>query len=231
MGSTSKVALVTGASAGIGAATAAGLADAGYLVYGTSRSARRDSQGVRMRVLEATSDESIATCVEGVLIEAGRIDLVVNNAAQVVVSPAEELPISTASELMDLNFFGMARVVNAVLPTMRDQGSGHLVFISSLAGLMGLPGQGYYCATKHALEGYVDSLYLELAQFGIRVTSLEPGSFRTDILTTSPQPTWPTLAPYDGYRESLREIITEATANGEDPRKLAELVVSVAGKA
>ncbi|MEM9652805.1 MAG: SDR family NAD(P)-dependent oxidoreductase [Actinomycetota bacterium] len=230
MNDTRPVALVTGASTGIGASIARTLVDAGYAVYGTSRRERPDADGVRMRVMEVRSDESVEDCVAGILAETGRIDLVVNNAAQTIVSPAEELPIPEAAALMDLNFFGVARVVNAVLPTMRHQRAGHLIFISSLGGLMGIPGQGYYCATKHAMEGYVDGLYLELAQFGIRVTSVEPGSFRTEILETSPLPDWPTMDHYDGYRESLREIITEATAKGGDPQQVANVVASVATK-
>ena len=227
---TERIALVTGASKGIGRAIADTLARRGLVVHGTSRSAQPDREGVRMHVMEAAEDASVRGFVRSVLEETGRIDVVVNNAAATIVSPGEELPLEVASELMDVNFFGVARVVNAVLPQLRYQGSGHLVFVSSLGGLMGIPGQGYYCGTKHALEGYVDGLHMELAQFGIAATLVEPGSFRTDILTASAQPTWPTLPAYDGYRERLREVITEATAAGGDPQRVADVVASIVDK-
>ena len=95
---------------------------------------------------------------------------------------------------MHVNFFGVIRLVNAVVPLMRDQGGGRLIFVSSLAGKMGAPGQGHYCSTKHALEGYVDALYSELAPFGITATLLEPGSIRTAMIEKSPHPDWPTLS-------------------------------------
>lgn len=226
---TNKVALVTGASTGIGRHIADSLVQEGYVVYGTSRRERLDRNAVKMRQLEVGDQGSVNACISGILREAGRIDLLVNNAAIVHVSPEEELPLDVAQEMMNVNFFGAARVTNAVLPQMRERRDGQLIYISSLAGQMGVPGQGYYCSTKHALEAYADSLYLELAQFGIRVSILEPGSYKTGILDHVGQPpTWQTFDDYDEMRVRMPMVIMEQTEKGQDPQLVADLVTKVA---
>lgn len=229
--SNKKVALVTGASTGIGQHIAETLVENGYQVYGTSRSEKPDHNSVKMRQLEVSDQSSVDACVTDILKEAGQIDLLVNNAAIVQVSPEEELPIEVAQEMMNINFFGAARVTNAVLPQMRQRRDGLLIFISSLAGLMGVPGQGYYCSTKHALEAYADSLYLELQQFGIRVTILEPGSYKTGILDhADKEATWQTFDDYDDMRVKLPKTIMETTKNSQDPQLVANLVAKVANQ-
>lgn len=224
-----KIALVTGASTGIGRQIADTLARKGYRVYGTSRGERADRNGVLMRQLEVSDQASVERCVADILENEGRIDLLVNNAAIVHVSPEEELPIDVAQNMMDINFFGAARVTNAVLPQMRERRSGQIIFISSLAGQMGVPGQGYYCSTKHAMEAYADSLYLELERFGIRVSILEPGSYRTGILDHADQePEWTTYRDYDEMRVRMPKVIMEQTNKGQDPQLVANLVAKVA---
>ena len=223
------VALVTGASCGIGMHIADTLVRRGYHVYGTSRSPRSDRKGVKMRQLQVADPQSVTTCVGQILAEAGGIDLLVSNAAITLVSPEEELPIEVAQDMMNVNFFGAARVTNAVLPQMRARRSGQLVFISSLGGRMGAPGQGYYCSTKHALEAYADSLYLELAQFSIRVSIVEPGSYRTGILDDADRaPTWKTFSDYDEIRGTMPQTIMTQTKNGQDPQLVADLVAKIA---
>ncbi len=221
------VTLVTGASRGIGAEIAARLRDAGHRVIGTSRSGEPTPQVDEMRPLDLGDERSVTTLIESIIRDHGRIDVVVNNAAHTVVSPAEELPIDEAQRLLDVNYLGAVRLANAVLPHLRARGSGRLVFISSLGGLMGIPGQSHYCASKHALEGWVDGLHLELRQFGIHVSLVEPGSYRTEIIDVSPRAEWPTLAAYDGYREQLRASIESMTDAGGDPRKVADVVAKV----
>ena len=223
-----KVALVTGAHEGIGRSIADTLAVAGYRVFGTSRTERPDRKGVEMLQLDVRDEHSIRNCVHEVQSTTKGIDLLVNNAGLTVVAPSEELPLDVVRDMMDVNFYGPARLVNAVLPNMRERRTGHLIFISSLAGLMGVPGQGYYCATKHALEGYADGLYAEMQLFGIKVTLLEPGSFKTNIIEKSVQPSWATIDAYDGIRERLRDTITEATARGYKPQLIADVVVKAA---
>lgn len=224
-----KVAVVTGASTGIGRQIADTLVGKGFKVYGTSRSQRPDRAGVKMRQLEVSDQASVDTFFASIMDEAGGIDLLVNNAAIVHVSPEEELPLAVAQNMMDINFWGAVRVTNAVLPQMRQRRDGQLIFISSLAGQMGVPGQGFYCASKHAMEAYADSLYLELKDFGIRVTVLEPGSYNTGILDHADQaPTWQTFSDYDTMRTNMPKVIMEQTRNGQDPQLVANLVAKVA---
>ncbi len=226
---TDKIALITGASAGIGRHIADTLVDKGYRVYGTSRSERPDRDGVMMRQLEVSDQASVDRCVSAIIEKEGRIDLLVNNAAVVHVSPQEELPIEVARNMMDVNFFGTASVTNAVLPQMRQRRSGRIIFISSLAGQMGIPGQGYYASTKHAIEGYADALYLELERFGIHVSIVEPGSYRTGILDNADKkPTWHTFSDYDEMRVKMPKVIMEQTKKGQDPQLVADLVAKVA---
>ena len=229
MTKTPKTVLVTGAFEGTGRAISKTLVDAGYRVFGTSRTLRGSDGPVTPVQLDLRDPASITDCVKQVEAEAGSIDLLVNNAAITIVAPGEELPLARAEEMMQINFFGVIRLVNAILPGMRDQGSGHLIFVSSLAGKMGAPGQGHYCSTKHALEGYVDGLYSELRGFGIKTTLLQPGSIKTEMIEKSPQPDWPLLQAYDGIREGLRNTIEEKTRkDGCDPQEIADYVLKAA---
>lgn len=228
MRATQKSALVTGAFEGTGKSIASTLAHARYRVFGTSRSARDSETEVEAVQLDLNDAASIEACVAHVEAEAGHIDLLVSNAAITIVAPAEELPLKLAENMMQTNFFGVARLVNAILPAMRLAGGGKMIFVSSIAGEMGVPGQGFYCSTKHALQGYVDGLYSELAQFNISVSLLQPGSIRTGMIEKSPKPNWPTLKAYDGLREHLRATIEANTKNGCDPQEIADAVLKVA---
>lgn len=224
----SQTALVTGAFEGTGRAIAKTLNAAGYRVFGTSRTLRNADGAITPVQLDLSDPGSIKACVAEVEAETGGIDLMVNNAAITIVAPGEELPLERAEEMMQINFFGVVRLVNAVLPGMRHQGGGHLIFVSSLAGKMGIPGQGHYCSTKHALEGYVDGLYAEVKGFGIKTTLLQPGSIKTEMIEKSPLPDWPTLAAYDGVREHLRRTIEANTRKGCDPQEIADFVLKAA---
>jgi len=224
-----KTALVTGAFEGTGRAIAKTLVNAGYEVFGTSRSRRNADGRVTPLELDLRDPTSITACVEQIKERAGHIDLLVNNAAITIVAPGEELPVERAEEMMQTNLFGVVRLVNAILPGMRDHGGGHLIFVSSLAGKMGAPGQGHYCSTKHALEGYVDGLYAELKGFGIKTTLLQPSSIKTEMIEKSPQPDWPLIAAYDGIREGIRRTIeTKTRDEGCDPQEIADHVLKAA---
>ena len=178
--------------------------------------------------LDLRRSESIDACLNLIEDRTDHIDLFVNNAGLTIVSPAEELPIGLAEEMMQVNFFGPARMVNRLLPGMRERKSGRIIFVSSLGGKMGVPGQAHYCSTKHALEGYADGLYAEARLFGVNVTLLEPGSFKTDIIERSPFPHWRTIAAYNGVREKLRDTIETDTKNGSDPQLIANTVLKAA---
>ena len=177
-----RVALITGASSGIGKVCAEYLASRGYLVFGTSRRpAKSDDNTVQMIAMDVDDDQSVERAVQEVLSSTGRLDAVVNNAGFGVLGAVEDTSIEEAKAQMETNFFGVLRVCRAVLPTMRRQGSGHIINISSLAGIVGLPFNGLYCASKFALEGLSESLRLELRQFGVWVVLVEPGDFRSQF--------------------------------------------------
>src|SRR5688572_21760387 len=167
---TRPVALVTGASAGIGEAAARALVGAGFTVYGTSRKAAAGEQrdGVVLLPLDVTDDRSVAGVVREVLERSGRIDVLVNNAGVGIAGAAEESSIEQARALFETNVFGSIRTTRAVLPHMRDQGSGRIINVSSVLGLVPAPFMALYAATKHALEGYSESLDHEVREPGGR---------------------------------------------------------------
>src|SRR5438270_6406263 len=176
-----KIALVTGASSGIGQATAERLARAGYKVYGTSRrTSPTGKRAFQMLALDVTSDGSVEAAVNEVMRLEGRIDLLVNNAG-FGVSPAaaEESSIEQARSIFETNFFGLVRMTRAVLPYMRKQGGGRIINIGSVLGFLPMPYGALYAATKHAIEGYSESLDHELRTRGIRVSVIEPAYTKT----------------------------------------------------
>jgi NAD(P)-dependent dehydrogenase (short-subunit alcohol dehydrogenase family) len=168
-----RVALVTGASSGIGRACAALLAARGLRVYAASRSAT-----LRMDV---TDDASVQAAIDEIIRSEGRLDVVVNNAGIALAGAVEDTSVEEAKAHFDVNFFGVLRVCRAVLPIMRQQRAGYIVNISSIGGLIALPYQGLYSASKFALEGLTESLRLEAAPFGVKVVLIEPGDHRTSF--------------------------------------------------
>lgn len=222
------VALVTGASTGIGRATARTLQDAGFRVFGTSRRAVPErSDGVTMLTCDVTDDASVARLVEEVLGEAGRIDLLVNNAGVGLLGGAEESSTAQARALFDVNVFGVLRVTNAVLPTMRRQGAGRIVNLSSVLGLIPAPFSALYASTKHAIEGYSESLDHELRGFGIRVVLVEPAYTRTSFEENLTQPDR-SLDVYDAARAGMNAVLRKAIGAGDAPEVVAGTVLEAA---
>lgn len=227
--STSKgpVAIVTGASSGIGLVTAKALATAGYRVFGTSRKAVANTPGITMLVADVTDDASVQALITEVVAQAGRIDLVVNNAGIGLLGGAEESSIVQAQRLFDVNVFGVARVVNAVLPIMRAQKGGRIINMSSILGLIPSPFNAFYAATKHAIEGYSESLDHEVRSQGIRVMLVEPGVTRTafeENLTRADQP----LPVYAAQRQNSEALMRSMVEAGDDPQVVADMVVIAA---
>jgi NAD(P)-dependent dehydrogenase (short-subunit alcohol dehydrogenase family) len=225
----SVVAIVTGASSGIGEATAARLAQAGYQVYGTSRrGAQAGKRSYEMLALDVTSDASVEAAVSEVMRSAGRIDLLVNSAGfGVAPAGAEESSIEQAESIFATNFFGVVRMTRAVLPHMRLQGRGRIINIGSVLGFLPMPYGALYAATKHAIEGYSESLDHELRTRGIRVSVIEPAYTRTPLDSNFLQPD----ATLDAYREAragLNERVKELMATAEDPRVVADVVLKAA---
>ncbi len=181
MSTSSRTVLITGASSGIGRACGRHLASRGWRVFGTSRSHREDADGVEMVRMDVDDETSVRQAVEDVHQRAGHIDAVINNAGIAWAGSVEDTTIEEAKAQLETNFFGVLRVCRAVLPIMRNQGSGYIVNISSLAGTFGLPFSGLYSASKFALEGVSESLRFETLRMGIHVVLIEPGDFRTQI--------------------------------------------------
>jgi len=191
---TTKVAIVTGASSGIGEETAKRLAGLGYTVYAAARRVERmwglaggspaqahpTASGIRPVKLDVTDDEALAAFVEDVVAESGRVDVLVNNAGYGSYGSLEDVPMAEARRQFDVNVFGLARLTQLVVPHMRAQRSGYVVNISSVGGKIYEPLGGWYHATKFAVEGLSDSLRLELAPFGIHVVVVQPGAIRTE---------------------------------------------------
>jgi NAD(P)-dependent dehydrogenase (short-subunit alcohol dehydrogenase family) len=174
-----KTVLITGASSGLGKAIAVHLAQQGYRVYGTSRSPGADFSQVRMVTLDVTDEDSVQRAVAAVIAEAGRIDVLINNAGSGLCGALEDTGIDEARWQIDTNFFGPVRMIKAVLPHMRNQQGGRIITISSLAGLVALPYQPFYSASKFALEAVNEALRLELSGTGIDSTTINPGDFKT----------------------------------------------------
>ncbi|PBC10258.1 oxidoreductase [Mesorhizobium sp. WSM3859] len=222
------VAVVTGASSGIGRVTAKALQNAGFRVFGTSRRAvSKKSDGITMLTCDVTDDASVAKLVDEVLAQAGRIDLLVNNAGMGLLGGAEESSTAQAQALFDVNVFGIIRMINAVLPTMRRQGKGRIVNLSSVQGFIPAPYFALYSSTKHAIEGYSESLDHELRPFGIRVALVEPAYTRTSFEDNLARPDQ-LLDIYDAARAGMTIVVRKAMEEGDTPEVVASTVLAAA---
>jgi NAD(P)-dependent dehydrogenase (short-subunit alcohol dehydrogenase family) len=176
------VVLITGASSGIGQACAKHLCQKGHRVYGTSRQVpSREPTKFEMISMDVNDEDSVHQSLEIILSREGRLDVVVNSAGYSLVGSVEDTSLAEAQAQFETNFFGVMRVCRAVLPTMRHQQRGCIVNISSIGGLISIPFQGLYCASKFALEGFTEALRGEARPYGIRVVLIEPGDFHTNF--------------------------------------------------
>jgi NAD(P)-dependent dehydrogenase (short-subunit alcohol dehydrogenase family) len=229
MTATRPVALVTGASSGIGKAAALALVAAGFQVIGTSRDTSRVTTGVGVTLLDldVTSDESVAAVVEQVVERFGRIDVLVNNAGLGTNGAAEESSVGQAQRVFDVNVFGLMRMTKAVLPHMRARGRGRIINISSVFGFVPSPFMAVYGASKHAVEGYSESLDHEVREHGVRVLLVEPGTTSTPfdanlVLADTPLPV------YAQRRRAFDDLVAASFRDGDDPAIVAKVIVSAA---
>jgi NAD(P)-dependent dehydrogenase (short-subunit alcohol dehydrogenase family) len=225
---TRPVAIVTGVSGGIGEASARALHAAGYRVFGTYRKAPATRlAGVEYLVCDVTSDESVQAAVSQVLAKTGRVDLLVNNAGVGLLGGAEESSLEQAKSLFDVNLFGVLRLTKAVLPAMRRQGSGRIVNISSVLGLIPAPFMALYAASKHAVEGYSESLDHEIRGSGIRVVLVEPGytrtSFEGNVIRADQQ-----LEVYQSARITAEGVVRDSMKTADTPELVASAVLKAA---
>ncbi len=223
------VAIVTGASSGIGRVCAEQLSSAGFAVYGTSRTPKKTNGSVSfpMQKLDVREDASVGALVKRVLTDSGRIDVLVNNAGVAIVGAVEETSLEEIRAVMETNFFGAVRMIHAVLPVMRKQRRGRIINIGSMAGFLPMPFSAAYCASKHALRGFSESLDHEVRSFGIRVSVIEPGFIRTDIVEHSPAAA-SCFEPYVSVRQKPLRRFRRQIEEGHDPNLVASAVVSAA---
>jgi len=224
-----RVALVTGASSGIGEASAHKLLAAGYTVYGTSRrGSLTDTHPFPILTLDVTDDVSVAVAIDELLRREGQLDVLVNNAGfGVAPAAAEESSIEQARLIFDTNFLGIVRLTRAVIPHMRRQGRGRIINIGSILGIVPLPYAALYAASKHAVEGYSGALDHELRTQGIRVSVIEPAYIKTQFEANNVEPD-ARLKEYEDIRAKLARVVSKAMAEAESPEVVAEVVVKAA---
>jgi len=222
-----RVVLVTGASSGIGLETARLLAREGLRVFGTSLPREEPGElGFEMLKLDVNSDESVSACLEALLDRAGRLDVLVNNAGIGLVGMVEETSLAECKAVFETNYFGVVRMIRAVLPVMREQGSGLIINTSSVAGNIGVPYESHYCASKLAIEGLTRALRYEVASFGIKAVVVAPGYVRTNFYSVLRQAT-EQLEAYDRVRERALESFDESARGGTDAPTIARVIVKI----
>jgi NAD(P)-dependent dehydrogenase (short-subunit alcohol dehydrogenase family) len=222
-----RVVLITGASAGIGQATADQLHREGWTVVGASRRGT-SSAGWAPLVMDVDDDESVRAGVEGVVATYGGLQAVVAGAGWGLAGAAEQTPIVQAKEQLETNFWGTVRVVQAAIPAMRRQGGGRLVLISSIGGIVGIPFQSFYSASKFAMEGFGEALSYEVAPFGIDVTLVEPGNVSTDFTASRRDVTPPEGDdPYATMVAKAVGLMARDEANGVPAREVAAAISRV----
>ena len=237
MGKTSKMNfLITGVSSGFGHAFAEAALQAGHTVIGTVRNdeAKRDFDNLAISrataiVLDVTDFSAIEPAIAAVTSTTGPVDVLINNAGYGHEGVLEESPLEEMRHQFDVNVFGAVAMIKAILPSMRARRTGHIINITSMGGMITMPGIAYYCGSKFALEGISETLAKELADFGIKVTAVAPGSFRTDWAGRSMIRSPRSIADYDAVIDPIRSARQEKSGHQlGDPKKAAQVLLSIA---
>jgi NAD(P)-dependent dehydrogenase (short-subunit alcohol dehydrogenase family) len=238
-----KVAVITGSSSGIGLLTAIEFAQHGYFVVATMRDLSRSTKleeaaqaaGVREQIdfrrVDVTEFDSLPGLVEEIVRDHARIDVLVNNAGFSVAGFAEDMSLDEIRHQFETNFFGAVAMSKAAIPVMRRQKSGHIIQVASVAGRVGTPLLSAYCSSKHALEGWSESLRIETHALGIRVVLVEPGAFDTDIWTRNVSIAKGALDPNSPNKERSQrftEFVKGNSKNRRDAREVARLILNIA---
>ena len=226
--STQQVVLITGASSGVGQSTARLLSLRAYKVFGTSRNpaSTETIPAVEMLTLDVRADESVRACVEAVCSRGGRIDVLINNAGYELAGALEELTPEESRAQFETNFFGVVRMVNAVLPVMRRQKRGRIINVSSLAGVSSIPFLGIYSASKFALEGYTEALRHEVKRFNIQVSLTEAGFLKTPMMSHR-QIATNRMTEYDRWRQRALDATRAYEEKGPGPELVAETLLEI----
>lgn len=226
-----KIVLVTGASSGIGRAISSVLAAEGYTVYGASRSAISGTTFNRVIQipLDVTDEQSVQKAIQFIIEKENRIDVVINNAGLGMIGAVENTTDAEVRKIFDTNVNGVLNICRHVLPIMRKQRSGHIINVTSIAGLMGLPFRGIYSASKHAVEGFSESLSQEVRTFGIKVIVIEPGDFKTNInqnrLNASKSE-----GAYHSFESKVLEQINHEVSFAPDPEIIGVVIKKILKK-
>jgi short-subunit dehydrogenase len=223
------VILITGATSGFGKAFAELFVKRGYRVFGTGRKAdNSEVNGVTMIPMDVTEDDSVYSAVEYVKEQAGSIDVVINNAGYGIAGAIEDTTIDEARAIFETNFFGIHRVCRAVIPILRAQGHGHIINIGSLGGVVSIPFQSFYSATKSALASLSDGLSMELKPYGINVTRIEPGDYKTGFTNARVMATNSGAdSIYDQRCRAAIEVMEQDEQNGAESNQLANRLVKI----
>jgi NAD(P)-dependent dehydrogenase (short-subunit alcohol dehydrogenase family) len=224
----SKVVLITGGSSGIGKSIGEFLHQKGFMVYGTSRNPEKITNSIFPLVaLDVRDKQSIVNCLAEVIHKSGRLDIVINNAGVGITGPIEEIPTEEIRNNFETNLFGPIEVMKAVLPQMREQKSGLIINITSIAGYMGLPYRGIYSASKGALELITEALRMEVKSFGIQITNVAPGDFATNIAAGRYHAPVVKGSAYEvPYGNTLKEMDSHVDS-GSNPNEMAEAIFNI----
>jgi len=222
-----KVVLITGTSSGFGRETVALLSKKGYHVFGTSRNpSKKDEKESKTLQLDVTSELSVVSCISSLMKKTNRIDVLVNNAGYVSNGALEESSLQDAMHQFETNFFGAVRMVDAVLPIMRNQKAGQIINIASLAGIIPAPFQGFYAPTKAAVISYSEVLRQEVKGFNIKVSVVEPGFFNTHLFYKGKN-TSKTILDYKETKARAIAALKEDIKKGADPIAVAETIARI----
>ncbi|MFL0354393.1 SDR family oxidoreductase [Xanthomarina sp. GH4-25] len=224
----SKVVLITGGSSGIGKSIGEFLINKGFKVYGTSRSPEKYPQSkFPIVALEVTNNQTIKQAVNDVLSKEGRIDVLINNAGVGITGPIEEIPEAEIKNNFETNLFGPINVIKAILPSMREHGSGLIINITSIAGYMGLPYRGIYSASKGAFELVTEAFRMELKDFNIHMTNVAPGDFATNIASGRYHAPILESSPYKTPYGNTLSLMDSHVDSGKDPLLMAKAIFKI----
>ncbi len=228
----SKIAFITGGTSGIGNAICKVLTSNGYTVYGTGRKVQNGDRldGFELVQLDVTSDESVRSAISYVIEKEGKIDVLINNAGIGFAGAIEDTSVDEIRKVFETNIEGVVRVCQEVIPYMRKQRFGYIVNITSLGAVIATPYRGIYCASKAAVEVLSESMSMELQQFGIRVTMVEPGDVKTAINENREVAESIEKNVYNDHFNKVYQIINEEVNNGDDPKKIGNIVLKVIQK-
>lgn len=225
-----KVVLITGASSGIGKATASYLAKKNFIVYGTTRNVKSTvKEAFNIVEMDVCQDHSVKSQIDNIISKEGKIDVLINNAGLGIAGPLEETAMGEVERIFQTNVYGVLRVCQEILPHMRKEKTGMIINITSLAGMMGLPYRGIYCASKYAVEGLTEALSTEVKQFGIKVLSVAPGDFNTNISQNRYHAPSLPASPYKEPYERTLNIINEHVEKGQHPKLIAAQIHRIIG--